>query len=245
MAAGLAGSVASALYNRATGARTYTATPTWSGGSAVTSAAAVGNNPAAVGTKNGRVPIATRGGSSSSSASGRKLVGGGPVGRLGSRSGGDIVAEQVDAGVKGLAAVLGLGGFLPLLGPAGEQLVLDPYGRLLAMPDRKPLTGEVCLLCVDVCVCVVRVAIFAFFLAAYQPYLWRAVPTPHHSLHDGRMQSLCDTRTQLLMLSLSLFSPAQTPTGPGGVPLQLSLDGKCFVGPTGMPVRTDNGTRLR
>lgn len=36
-----------------------------------------------------------------------------------------------------------------------------------------------------------------------------------------------------------------TCAGPGGVPLQLSLDGKCFVGPTGMPVRTQNGARLR
>lgn len=36
-----------------------------------------------------------------------------------------------------------------------------------------------------------------------------------------------------------------TLAGPGGVPLQLSVDGKCFVGPTGMPVRTDNGSRLR
>jgi hypothetical protein len=33
--------------------------------------------------------------------------------------------------------------------------------------------------------------------------------------------------------------------GPGGEPLQLSLDGKGFVGPTGMPVRTENGSRLR
>lgn len=38
---------------------------------------------------------------------------------------------------------------------------------------------------------------------------------------------------------------AVVPVGPGGEPLQLSLDGKFFVGPTGMPVRTENGSRLR
>lgn len=44
--------------------------------------------------------------------------------------------------MKGLAAAVGLGGFLPLLGPAGERLGLDPYGRLLVMPGKTPLTGE-------------------------------------------------------------------------------------------------------
>lgn len=70
--------------------------------------------------------------------------GSGPSGKLGKRDGSDIVAEQVDAGVKGLAAMLGLGGFLALLGPAGEKLGIDHYGALMVMPDRKPLLGGVC-----------------------------------------------------------------------------------------------------
>lgn len=58
--------------------------------------------------------------------------------------------------MKGLAAAVGLGGFLPLLGPAGERLGLDPYGRLLVMPGKAPLTGEmgqgvVCSACVRQC----------------------------------------------------------------------------------------------
>jgi hypothetical protein len=48
---------------------------------------------------------------------------------------------QVDLGVKGLAAAVGLGGFLPLLGPGGERLGLDTYGRLLVMPGKQVLTG--------------------------------------------------------------------------------------------------------
>jgi hypothetical protein len=60
---------------------------------------------------------------------------------LASRTGGDVVGEQIDAGVKGLAAAVRLGGFLPLLGPAGEKLALDAYGRLLVMPCKTPLTG--------------------------------------------------------------------------------------------------------
>jgi hypothetical protein len=52
------------------------------------------------------------------------------------------VGERVEAAVKAFAALLGLGGLLPLLGPEGEQLALDVYGRLVTMPGRKPLTGE-------------------------------------------------------------------------------------------------------
>jgi hypothetical protein len=48
---------------------------------------------------------------------------------------------QVDLGVKGLSAAAGLGGFLPLLGPGGERLGLDTYGRLLVMPGKQVLTG--------------------------------------------------------------------------------------------------------
>jgi hypothetical protein len=70
---------------------------------------------------------------------------GGPVCRLGSRTGGDIVGEQVDAGVRGLAAAVGLGGFLPLLGPDGQYLGLDPYGRLVCVQDGKLLAGARCV----------------------------------------------------------------------------------------------------
>jgi hypothetical protein len=52
------------------------------------------------------------------------------------------VGERVEAAVKAFAALLGFGGLLPLLGPEGESLALDAYGRLVTLPGRKPLTGE-------------------------------------------------------------------------------------------------------
>jgi hypothetical protein len=61
------------------------------------------------------------------------------------------VGERVEAAVKAAAALLGFGGLLPLLGPNGEKLALDAYGRLVAMPGRKPLTGEREYVCMILC----------------------------------------------------------------------------------------------
>jgi hypothetical protein len=62
------------------------------------------------------------------------------------------VGDRVEAAVKAAAALLGFGGLLPLLGPNGEKLALNAYGRLVAMPGRKPLTGEWCEICSLSCV---------------------------------------------------------------------------------------------
>jgi hypothetical protein len=63
------------------------------------------------------------------------------------------VGERVEAAVKAFAALLGRGGLLPLLGPYGEKLALDAYGRLVAMPGRQPLTGELHCCFVQCCLC--------------------------------------------------------------------------------------------
>jgi hypothetical protein len=65
----------------------------------------------------------------------------GPVGQLGRRSTAGIVAEQVEAAVKGVAALLGLGAFQPVLGPTGQRLGLNAYGKLVPTSSKTPLTG--------------------------------------------------------------------------------------------------------
>lgn len=53
----------------------------------------------------------------------------------------DGVAERVELAVKAFAALFGLGGLLPLLGPDGRPLALDAYGRLVVMPGKNLLKG--------------------------------------------------------------------------------------------------------
>lgn len=62
-------------------------------------------------------------------------------GRLATRSSSDDVGEHVEAAVMALAAMLGLGGLVPLLGPDGRKLGVDEYGRLVTMPHKSLLTG--------------------------------------------------------------------------------------------------------
>jgi len=138
MAAAAAGNVAKQLYSRVHKLPQSDVTPTW------TTAPKDGGTGGDSGTM-GQV--------GRQSGPGFKL-GSGSSGQLGKRDGSDIVAEQVDAGVKGLAAMLGLGGFLALLGPAGEKLGIDHYGALMVMPDRKPLLGGLCGFLLHACTCV-------------------------------------------------------------------------------------------
>lgn len=128
------------MYSTVHGSQSYKDTPTWSvskSGQSMT-----GAGPSVTGPSPSSDTKSNLAQGVSGTPGPDKVRFGGPVGRMGSRTGGDIVSEQIDAGVKGLAAAVGLGGFLALLGPDGQKLGLDHYGRLVCARDGKLLTGK-------------------------------------------------------------------------------------------------------